>query len=334
MKKLTMALSMMLCSASAVADVDPWVVASDIPGLIGDLWPNGKRSSKGLSYEGSQETATSGTISVMAYNVDGFPESIGGNSKNDFKNIVKTLNTLNYDIVNMQELFTKDKHDKLRDYLSEAQYPYRSDHHRGSRTSFGSGLVRLSTLPFDKNNGFDREDWNDCYDIDCYTEKGFTFQRHHLANNIMIDVYNMHNDAGGQDGDIKAKRVAMRQLASYINTHSAGNAVIVAGDYNLSWHDESKDKSPEFLQIVQEFLSATSMQFVCEVTHGAAYSDPLDGCKYHFPKPDRIAFKSGDSVQLTAEHLEFVEGIFVDDKGDERSDHLPLAAQFSWGLRN
>ena len=330
--KVTLATTALsLTSLHSVADVDPWVVAADIPGLIGDLWPNGKRSSKGISFSGPVAGANqAGSFNVVTFNVDGFPKSIGGASNSDTKTLFKIMEQQDYDMVFMQELFTSDKHNKLRDQLSDQSYPYRSYHHRGSRTSFGSGLVRLSDFPFDRDSGFDREDWSDCFDIDCYTEKGFTFQRHYVDEGFVLDVYNIHTDAGGQEGDIKAKRKGMEQLASYINKHSAGNAVIVAGDYNLSWSDDSKSKSAEFYEINVNFLNATGLQYVCQATHGGSYENSLDGCKYHFSKPDRIAFKSGGGYILTPTHLEYVQGVFVKDNGNEISDHYPLKAQFSW----
>ncbi|MCV2886513.1 hypothetical protein OE749_17590 [Aestuariibacter sp. AA17] len=336
MKKVSLALFTLCATVSSpsYADVDPWVVAADIPGLITDLWPNGTRGSKGESFEHpSTSNNLSGEFNVVTYNIDGFPESIGGTSNAAFKKLIKILNNQPYDVVNMQELFIEDKHDHIRDHMDTAAFPYRSKHHRGTRTSFGSGLLRVSKLPFDKNDGFDREDFTDCHDIDCYTEKGFTFQRHWLNSEVSVDIYNMHNDAGRQNGDVRAKRAAMRQLANYINIHSANSMVIVAGDYNLGWHDETKPNSDEFLNIVTEFLASTGLSFSCQITHGGAYNSSLDGCKYHFQTPDRIAFKGSNHYNLTPTQLTLEEGIFVKDNGNEISDHLPLKAEFTWSRK-
>lgn len=326
MKKIMAIGLFSILSTPAVADIDPWVVISDIPGLVSDLWPSGDRGSKGKSFDGApNDYATSGEFNVTTYNVDGFPHSIGGNTNNEFKQIMYKLNDAPLDMVLLQEVFIEDKHDKIRDKLSENTYPYRSKHFRGGVSSFGDGLIRLSRFPFDKSDGFKRKEWPECGGVDCYTEKGFSFQRHYITAEFVLDVYNLHVDAGGQEEDIKAKRKSMEYLAEYIKQHSGDNAIIIAGDYNLGWHDpDNRDKADDFRAIVDGFLTQTQTQFVCELTTGN-----LDICGEVFNKPDHIAFKSGKYFELIPTSLEYLR-YFVDDKGKDLSDHLPLKANFSW----
>ncbi|MCO7223359.1 endonuclease/exonuclease/phosphatase family protein [Pleionea sp. CnH1-48] len=316
----------LVASAPTLADVDPGTVMADIPGLVSDLWPKGKKNSGGKTFSPEDIPMNNqGEFSVVTYNVDGFPHSIGGNKNSEFKAIVKILNTLPIDILVMQELFIKDKHSKVKDHLSDTQYPYRSKHFRGNRVSFGDGLLRVSQLPFDNAHGFVRSEWPSCYDIDCYTEKGFTFQRHYLSKDLTVDVYNLHNDAGGQEGDIKAKKKAMAALANFINANSDGNAIIVAGDYNLGWHDpESRPKAEEFRVIIEDFLAATNLTFACEAVTGN-----LDTCTHVFNKPDHIAFRGNNKISLEAIDLNYLDN-FKDNSGKDLSDHWPLEARFYW----
>ena len=61
----------------------------------------------------------------------------------------------------------------------------------------------------------------------------FSVGRHELAPGVVIDVYNLHADAGGGAGDEAARAAQFVQLAAFMSGYSAGNAVIVAGDTNL-----------------------------------------------------------------------------------------------------
>ena len=103
---------------------------------------------------------------------------------------------------------------------------------------FGSGLNTLSNLPF---LDFRRIKWSVCSDAsssDCLTPKGFTFMRVLLTPDsssstaVYADFYNLHADAGTEPADNTARQSNINQVASYITTHSAGNAVLIFGDTN------------------------------------------------------------------------------------------------------
>jgi endonuclease/exonuclease/phosphatase family metal-dependent hydrolase len=95
----------------------------------------------------------------------------------------------------------------------------------------GSGLNTLSRYNW---NAFDRVTWDQCFinEADCLTPKGFTFMRLELASGVEVDLYNLHADAGDEEGDKDARRGDDMQLLAYINAHSAGRAVVIAGDMN------------------------------------------------------------------------------------------------------
>ncbi|MCP4132103.1 MAG: hypothetical protein GY754_14100 [bacterium] len=311
----------------------PAAYALDIGDLFSELWPKGNKDSGGLDYSAPVGSADSGSFNVTSFNVDGFPKTIGGNSNSEFKQIAIILEDLGLDLVVFQELFTKTKHSKLKDKTTTGTYPYRSKHFRGTRTSFGDGLLRYSTFPFDKSSsGFDRVQWKKCagdlddYLIDgenpdCLTEKGFTMSRTDIDADLSIDVYNLHGDAGRDNDSLDVKAVNMSQFADYINTNSAGNVVVVAGDFNLGWGD---GKPEEHREIIDQFIADTGVTFACEVVTGS-----IDNCSNEFNKPDHIVYKDNDEYSLSVASL-FYRSEFVDDDGDDLSDHWAMTAEFVW----
>ncbi|KAJ8085921.1 hypothetical protein PM082_004740 [Marasmius tenuissimus] len=111
--------------------------------------------------------------------------------------------------------------------------PQTVQHHQ--RTSggvpFGDGLNTLSDFTF---IDLEHNKWDKCNlnEGDCLTPKGFTFTRVHVAPFAWIDVYNLHTDAGSDDGDRSARASNLAQVTDYIQTHSMGLPVIVMGDTN------------------------------------------------------------------------------------------------------
>ncbi|WP_441347236.1 endonuclease/exonuclease/phosphatase family protein [Rhodococcus sp. OK302] len=80
---------------------------------------------------------------------------------------------------------------------------------------------------------------------DCLTPKGFTFTRIHPADDVIIDVYNLHTDAGSETRDMTARSANLDQLTRFIAARSAGNAVVVMGDTN-SRYTRAGDSIAEF----------------------------------------------------------------------------------------
>jgi endonuclease/exonuclease/phosphatase family metal-dependent hydrolase len=143
------------------------------------------------------------------------------------------------------------------------------------------------------------------------TTKGFSVSAIELADGISVDVYNLHMDAGGCDGDIAARRVQTEQLVEEINTRSSGKAVIVAGDTNL------KISRPDDMVSLDLLLVETGLQDACRFLE----------CGNEII--DRIMFRSSDLVSLTPLSWE-LPSEFVDPEGNDLSDHLPVSVRFSW----
>ena len=117
-------------------------------------------------------------------------------------------------------------------------------------------------------------------------------------------------DAGPSGGDVDARLAQVQQLATAINANSVNHAVIVAGDTNLKPADDS--------ETLAALLSDANLSDSCQAL----------SC----PEPeriDRIMYRSSSTLMLTASSWQ-VDSSFVDEQGEDLSDHEAVAVTLSW----
>lgn len=246
-------------------------------------------------------------ISVLSYNVHGLPESVAGtHPKDNMPQISPSLNP--YDIPLIQEDFFY--HPELS---SKIEHPYHTPEEyyaqRGEETINPGGLTLFSIFPIEN---YFLERWYSCsgtYDqsSDCFAPKGFSAAYAEVMPGVGVDVYNCHMDAGNSEKDRAARDKQIEQLASAIDARSPERAVIVACDTNIEEEDE--------LQL-ERLLSLTGLKDSCR---------ELD-C----PEPyniDRILYRSGSWVQLEPISW-YIPNDFVNEKGEDLSDHRPVVVDF------
>lgn len=278
--------------------------------------------------------AASGTFTALTYNVAGLPEPLSGSEPATNTPYISPL--LNrYDLVLVQEDWANDPplppplvvyHELL---VAGAEHPYTSTPKPNPMLTnparpmgvLSDGLNRLSRFPF---GDLTRVMWPSCFGgpdtsdggaADCLAEKGFSFARHEVAPGVEVDVYNLHAEAGNTPADQAARAEDYQVLAAFVTEHSAGRAVIVAGDYNLH-----TDRSPD-AEVHRAFLDATGLTDVCE----------LVDCGEDAHEIDKFAFRSGDTVKLQAITHRFERDVFVrPTDGAPLSDHDALAVTFAW----
>jgi endonuclease/exonuclease/phosphatase family metal-dependent hydrolase len=271
--------------------------------------------------------ADSGTFSVLSYNVAGLPEGISS-APTPRQSSTTTIGgrIAPYDIVHVEEDF--NYHSYL--YAADTAHPYRTPTSGGA--GIGSGLNTLSKLPYDTDD-FERVHWNSCqYDSgDCLTPKGFTFMRERLAEGVYVDFYNLHTNAGTNDGDLASRADNLNQLTDFIKSHSAGNAVVVMGDTNTRY-TRSGDTIAEFA--AANGLTDAWVQLVRGGTPPAKGSDALvcdenavtNSCEV----VDKILYRGSKLVSLRATAYNNEHAEFLTDDGKMLSDHDPVTATFSW----
>lgn len=286
---------------------------------------------------GSDDKA-SGEFTALSYNVAGLPQEVSQvNPKDHIPLISPLINP--YDLVLTQEDFDwwvpaldeidfANYHIRLR---AMTDFPYQSERHPGPEAVgidvaterpqlfTGDGLGLLSRFPFDE---FRRVPWQMCGAgaADCLAIKGFAMARVTLADGVVVDVYDLHADAGGGDDDVAARASGFEELAAYMEQNSAGHAIILGGDTNLHTEPDSDDAgNREDARVWQAFLERTGLIDVCDAL---ACADST--------RIDKFAFRSDGGITLEPLSWTFEASTFVDPAGETLSDHDPLAVRWRW----
>jgi hypothetical protein len=251
---------------------------------------------------------TEGVLSVLTYNVAGLPEPLSGSMPVEYTPMISPL--LNaYDLVLVQEDFAY--HDEL---VADVDHPYQSEPKvTGEGDPLGDGLNRLSRHPFEDHM---REAWEVCFGqiengSDCLTMKGFSVARHELSPGVLVDVYNLHMDAGGSPDDLAAREAQTEQLLAAIATRSEGMALVVAGDTNMGESSEA---------IFQTLLEGAGLRDACR---------ELD-CGEEM-RIDRIMVRDSEDVVLTPDAWR-IDETFVTARGEPLSDHEAVAIDLHWAV--
>ncbi|WP_328979777.1 jacalin-like lectin [Streptomyces canus] len=277
----------------------------------------------------SATAADSGSFSVLSYNVAGLPEAISSASTpRESSTTAIGQRIAPYDIVHVEEDF--NYHAYL--YAGDTNHAYRTPTSGGA--GIGSGLNTLSKIPYDGDD-FERVRWNSCQvdSGDCLTPKGFTFMRERLAEGVYVDFYNLHTNAGTNDGDLASRADNLNQLTAFIQTHSAGNAVVVMGDTNTRY-TRSGDTIAEFA--AANGLTDPWVKLIRGGTPPAKGSDALvcDQTGPTVPNTcevvDKVLYRSSNLVSLNATSYNNEHAKFLTDAGLMLSDHDPISVGFTW----
>jgi endonuclease/exonuclease/phosphatase family metal-dependent hydrolase len=278
--------------------------------------------------DGLQEKAMvlTGQFTALTYNVAGLLEPFSsGNPETNTPIIGQKVRP--YSIVNVQEDF--NYHAAL--YAND-NHPYRTATSGGM--AIGDGLNTMSNFPF---TDFERIKWSNCNGTDCLTPKGFTIMRIRLQEGVYVDLYNAHPNAGSESADYTARRANISQLANYINANSAGNAVIVMGDFNCRYtRNEDNIRllrttagcTDAWVQLIKGGIEPVqgSEALVCPGT------DILN--QFDCELVDKIFYRSNGFIQLTPDLFTYEDATFRDSNGNMLSDHRPVFARFNYSLES
>jgi hypothetical protein len=193
-----------------------------------------------------------GDFLALAYNVAGLPQGISGSDPEINMPLIGPL--LNgYELTLLQETWkTPDPNPlaPLRVYheiveatssIPSARSPRPAPRHDPARPSalLADGLNRFSNFPFAEEM---RIPWSTCVDsaADCLAMKGFSIARTTFAPGVVVDVYDLHMEAGSDPADDVARDQGITQLVTAMNGYSAGRSDH-RRDFNL--HTGSGDGS-------------------------------------------------------------------------------------------
>ncbi len=246
-------------------------------------------------------------FTILSYNVAGLPQGIS--SSNPLVNMPRIGQKLNlFDIVLVQEDFSY--HYNLR-YGDGHPFESAFDSFHGT---VGDGLNSFSYCSF---TDLQRVTWDACHGVfsyanDCLTPKGFMFARYEISGGVFVDIYDLHMDAGGSDGDNEARIVQVEQLIEKINTFSAGQAVIVCGDFNMRYSSVKDNIN------LTRLISSTGL-IDARIELGIA-GDRID----------KVLYRSNGTVLLTPLASSDETDTFLDKKGNRLSDHDAMSVLFRW----
>ncbi len=282
---------------------------------------------RGVRSEGCPPLVT-GDFLALSYNVAGLPQGISGSDPETNMPLIAPLLD-GYDLVLLQETWkTPDPNPlaPLRVYHEileagsllpfksvSAPLPLGSDPRR-PEALVSDGLNRFSRFPF---TDLVKVAWDTCHPsaADCLALKGFDMARTTIAPGVTVDVYDLHMEAGSEPQDDVARDLGVTQLATFIQTMSAGRPVIVGGDFNL--HTDTEPDASQFARLLAE----TGLQDVC-----AALACPQPG------RIDKFLFRDGGAVTLTPLSWRFETDVFERADGEPLSDHDALAVRFGWAV--
>ncbi|KAK0211328.1 Endonuclease/exonuclease/phosphatase [Desarmillaria ectypa] len=292
---------------------------------------------------------TSGTFSLLTYNVAGLPGyPLRLLTMNPSPTVTEPLSSGNpaantpliserlgpYNVINVEEDF--NYHVAL--YAGD-NHAYRTPTSGGA--GIGSGLNTLSDFEY---IDLERTTWDHCYigSGDCLTPKGFTLVRIRVSDGVWIDLYNLHTDAGSDDGDLEARASNFAQLAEFMETWSAGMAVIVMGDTNSRYTRGTDSGSLhgfiDDMGVTDAWINnirrgsypqegATAL--VCDFPFAAGTTQAeMVSCEV----VDKMFTRSSSAITLTTTSFTNENYKFVDDNGAPLSDHYPMSATASWSL--
>ncbi|KAL6633028.1 hypothetical protein LY90DRAFT_702411 [Neocallimastix californiae] len=268
---------------------------------------------------------TYGSFTILSYNVGGLPAIISSSSPAEYTHqISPKLNK--YDIVNVQEDFGYN--DELTSMLD---FPYQTEF--SGNVPFGNGLMTFSKFPlclttkiaWEKTHGFISDG------ADQMIPKGFTFASVEIRPGYFIDIYNIHTDADTDEESLTARRSNMAQLAAYINTRSAGKAVIVFGDTNSRYTREG-DNFDESVLKPCNLKDAWVQNVMGGVAPPKGESLMVDRLGQKGEVVDKIWFRSGKNIEINAATFELLQTEFTDAQGNQLSDHYPITSRIDFKL--
>ena len=198
----------------------------------------------------SSEQIDKEVYKILVYNTHGLPEVfIDDNPKMRFPIIGEK--TQDYDISLIQEDYSH--HEELLSGLIKDSLVVRGP--MGTLSCpfcTGSGLTSIFNLPADWEIEVENEAFETCSGWfrganDCFAYKGFQIIKITIPTGKEFFIVNTHMDAGRRDSDRNSRKIQLDQIVSTIKQRKITNALIVAGDLNLS------SKDPEDVEILKEF---------------------------------------------------------------------------------
>ncbi len=277
------------------------------------------------------DNAEKQTLKAVNFNVAGLPFAAltGTDVAGNQRYAAKYLSNNNFDIVAVQEDF--GYHKNLVSGMSGFGY---MTNHTGSVPG-GDGLnIFTKNMPIYNET---RVAWNEASGIltdgsDELTPKGFVYTVIDIGNGIYVDFYNLHADAYGGRGSVKARTNQYKQLAEFIKARCAENdrPVIVTGDFNYHIHTHEDDGSLYKTLYLECGLKDAWMEYHNNGDYFNLYKWHISGLPAwgNWDSVERFMYKSGGGVDVVVSDFRYTE--VCDDSGKVISDHNSAECDFTF----
>lgn len=184
--------------------------------------------------DGGENLPSTYDLKVITYNVAGLPDlftydrNLAPMDKR-FDYIGKQLRK--YDIVGLQEVFIS-KRSIIEAHLSDYFLAHGTD--TGMSNRFGSGVYTFVRWTIRK---LYYERWRKSEGPDSLSHKGFVMVTTKVSDELLVDVYNLHGQAGGENNFGVDN---MHQLVDAMKLMSLGQGrpILLIGDFNCRFGDE------------------------------------------------------------------------------------------------
>lgn len=284
-----------------------------------------------LCFSVSALETNTGTLNIMSYNVSGIP--ILGDfqgTQTEFKGNARMAkigeilnNESGCEIIGTQEDF--NHHDALAKAMPD--YNYQSLSSGGA--PLGDGLAIFSKFPV---YNVKHTKWNISYGIlsgasDRLAQKGILSSVIEIADGVYIDFYVLHAEAGSDPESGLARTDNFRQLAEMINTRENDRAVIVAGDYNAGFVHRAQDG------LYDNLIEPTGLKDCWAEVYNNGNYNYNGGIGWNpslYETVDRVMFKSGGGVELSAEALQYIQ--YTNEKGETYTDHIATKVSINYEI--
>ncbi|MCR4615675.1 MAG: endonuclease/exonuclease/phosphatase family protein [Clostridiales bacterium] len=283
----------------------------------------------------ADQVTTRGSFKMMNFNVAGLPDYniLFGEKGRDVSGAQKLIGAkiidVNPDIAMVQEDF--NYHVSLETSLMS--YKYVTKHSGG--VPVGDGLNAYSKYPI---YNVERIEWRTRAGVmddgcDELTPKGILHCVAEIAENVYVDLYDIHADAYGGEASIAARRDNFNQLADLINSRIIDRPVIVTGDFNAMIEGSGNDGLVENLIVPCGLKDA----WVELYNHGD-YSDFSSFVEQYgnsweskwgvWDSIERFLYKDGGGIMLNATSYTLEK--YEDETIGELSDHPAAIADFEY----
>ena len=271
----------------------------------------------------AENTEHKGNFTFANFNVAGLPSL---RLKSDKAKKQKQLGTMvksdNYDIIAVQEDFGYDT-----DFYSGLSSAYRS--YGSQNVVTGDGLNIFSAFPV---YNVIREGWETkggmLWEGDIVSQKGFMYSVIEIADGIYLDVYNLHADAFGGQESIEARHSNFIQLQKFVEKNSSGHAVIIAGDFNTTFHFNNGEGADLYEIFIEKLGMSDAWTDVINSGSFTDYSGYSGSYWGNWDSVEHILYRSSESLALTALSHEYIN--YTDADGVAYSDHSAAVAEFEY----